>query len=66
MIRLLISCLVAMFITVEVCLAFYLWEYCVWVVPLELFLNFLFMGLFMNQVLIRLIVFPYSVTLVKH
>jgi len=64
--RFLFVFLVIGFVGVEIVLVWFFFEYYVWIVPGTIFLNLTCTWLFVNRVLFKILLFPYSLSIVKY
>ncbi len=57
---------VILFIGVELPLIWFVWQYYIWIIPLVLFVNTILIWLIVNKILFRVLLFPFSLSIVKH
>lgn len=62
---LLLVSIVLLFIGVQIPLIWLVWSYYIWVIPLVFFVNTLLIWLIVNQLVFRVLLFPFSLSIVK-
>lgn len=57
---------ILLFVGIEIPLIWFVWKYYIWVIPLVLFINTFLIWLIVNRLLFRVLLFPFSLTIIKN